>query len=139
MGTHNLYLAFEYMQYKVMQDIREIELINSGSNANNKLCFEARATALRPHHHTEGFSLCLHRTFHKGTFTKELQFYTWSTLLLSQSQSSLHKRVRHKAKTQSPLHKRDRHKVKTQPQSPLLKRDKARSQSLTIITSTQEG
>ena len=30
-----------------MQDIREIELRNSGS-ANNKICFEVQATALRP-------------------------------------------------------------------------------------------
>ena len=25
MGTHKKYLAYEYVQYKVMQDIREIE------------------------------------------------------------------------------------------------------------------
>ena len=63
------------------------------------------------------------RTFHKGTSTEELQFYTWSTLLLSQSQSPLHKRDMHKAKTQSPLHKRDKG---TKPKS-------------ITITSTQKG
>ena len=31
-----------------MQDIREIELRDSGSNTNNKICFEVRATALVP-------------------------------------------------------------------------------------------
>ena len=114
MSTHKLYQAYEYVQYKVMQDIREIELRDSGSNANNKICFEIQATVLRPHLHTEGFPLCSHKTFHKGTFTKELQLYTWSILLLSQSQSPLHKRDGHKDKTQpqSPLHKKDRHKLK---------------------------
>ena len=113
-GTHKLYLAYEYVQYKAMQDIREIEVRDSGSKANTGICFEVRATALRPCLHPEGFSLYAHRTFHKGTFTKELQLYNWSTLLLSQSQSPLHKRDRHKfkAQTQSPLHKRDRHKAK---------------------------
>ena len=106
-----------------MRDIREIELRDSRSNANNKRCFKIRATALRPRLHTEGFPLCSYMTFHKGTSTEELQYYTWSTLLLFQ--------------TQSPLHKWDRHKAKTE--SPLNKRDKAQSQSTTTITSTQEG
>ena len=70
MGTHKLYLAYEYVQYKAMQDIRAKEYRDSGSNANNKICFEVRATALRPRLHTERFSLCLHRTFCKGTFHK---------------------------------------------------------------------
>ena len=35
-GTLKLYLAYEYVQYKVVQDIREIELRDSGSNANNR-------------------------------------------------------------------------------------------------------
>ena len=38
-----------------MQDIREIELRDSGSNANSRICFEVRATALHPRLHTEGF------------------------------------------------------------------------------------
>ena len=29
-----------YKQYKAMQDIREIEFRDSGSNANAKICFE---------------------------------------------------------------------------------------------------
>ena len=59
-------------------------------NTNTKICFEVRATALRPCLHTEGFPLCPHRTFHKGTSTEELQLQTWSTQLLSLS--PLHKR-----------------------------------------------
>jgi len=118
-----------------MQDIREIDLRDSGSNTNNKIFFEVRATTLRPRLHIEGFSLCPHKTFHKGTSTVKLQLYTWSTLLLSQTQSPLHKKDRHKAKTQSPLHKKDRHKAKTH--SPLHK--KRYIQSQTTITSTLEG
>ena len=38
-----------------MQDIREIELRDNGSNANTKICFEIRATALRSRLHIEGF------------------------------------------------------------------------------------
>ena len=74
-----------------MQDIKRDELRDSGSNANAKICFKIRATTLRPHLHKKGFSLCPHRTFHKGTI-KELQLNTWNTQLLSQTQSSLHKR-----------------------------------------------
>ena len=33
------------------------ELRDSGSNPNTKICFEVRATALRPRLHTEGFPL----------------------------------------------------------------------------------
>jgi len=84
-----------------MQDIGGIEFRDSGSNANNKICFEVRVIGLRPRLHTEGFPLCPHMTFHKGTFTKELQLYTWSTPLLSQTRPPLHKRDSHKAKPQS--------------------------------------
>ena len=45
----------KYEQYKVMQDVREIELRDSGSNVNTNICFEVRATALRPRLHTEDF------------------------------------------------------------------------------------
>ena len=78
-STHKPYLAYEYVQYKVMQDIREIKFRDSGSNANNKIYFKVRATALRLRLHTEGFSLCPHRTFHKGASTEELQLNTGST------------------------------------------------------------
>ena len=43
------------------------------SNTNTVIYFEVRVTALRPRLHTEGFSLCPHRTFHRGTSTEELQ------------------------------------------------------------------
>jgi len=59
-------------------------LRDSGSNANTKICFEVRGTALRLRLHTEGFSLRPHKTFHKGTSTEELQLNTGSTQLLSQ-------------------------------------------------------
>jgi len=60
-----------------MQDIREIEFRYSGSNADNKICFEVRATALRSRLHTEGFSLYVHtRPPTKRTSTEELQLYT---------------------------------------------------------------
>ena len=75
-----------------MQDIREIELRDNGSNTNTKICFEARATALRSRFHTEGFLLCPHRTFHKGTSTEELQLNIGSTQLLFLTQTPLHKR-----------------------------------------------
>ena len=80
-GHTQLYLAYQYVQYKSMQDIREIAFRDSGSNTNNKICFEVRTIALRPRLHTEGSMP--HRTFHKGTSTEEIQLYTWITLLLS--------------------------------------------------------
>jgi len=75
-----------------MQDIRETKLRDSGSNVNTKICFKVRVTALRPRLHTEEFSQCPHRTFHKGTSTKELQLNIGSTQLLSLTQTPLHKR-----------------------------------------------
>ena len=66
-----------------MQDIKEIELRDSGSNAKTKICFEIRVTALCPHLHTEGFLLRPHRTLYKVTSTEELQLYTESAQLLS--------------------------------------------------------
>ena len=47
-GHTQICLAYEYVQYKAMQHIREIELRDSGSITNNKICFEVRATALVP-------------------------------------------------------------------------------------------
>ena len=55
-----------------MQDIKE-RVERKDSNANKRICFDFRATALRPRLHTEGFPLCPHRTFHKGTSIEELQ------------------------------------------------------------------
>ena len=40
MDAHKQYPADEYEQYKVIQDIREIEFRDSGSNVNNKICFK---------------------------------------------------------------------------------------------------
>ena len=107
-----------------MQDIREIKLRDSGSNANTDVCFEVQATALRPRLHTEWFPLCPHRTSHKGNLQRGICNYkVRSTELLSLTQPPLHKRQGTKPKQQSPLHKRDKG---TKPNS-------------TTITSTQEG
>ena len=125
-----------------MQDIREIEFRDSRSNANLKICFEVRATALHPRLHTEGFSLCPHRTSSQGTSTEEFtitklgvhnsslqhnhlytrdkaqsqnsHLYTRGIKALRQTppQSPLHKRDKNKPKAQSPLHQRDEHKPK---------------------------
>jgi len=82
-----------YEQYKAMQDIREIEFRDSGSNTNTEICFEVRATALRPCLHTEGFPLRLHRTSHKGNLHWGICNYkVRSTQLLSPTQPPLHKR-----------------------------------------------
>ena len=90
-------------------------------NANKRMCFENQATALCPRRHTEGFSLCPHRTshiwnLHRRITTLHLEY----TTPLSNTTTSTQE-ARHKAKQQSPLHKRD----------------KALSQ--TTITSTQRG
>jgi len=51
---------YVYEQDKAMQDIKEREFRDSGSITNTEICFEVRATTLRPLLHTEGFSLCVH-------------------------------------------------------------------------------
>ena len=60
-----------------MQDIREIELRESGSNANNKICFEIRVTALRSRVHIEGFPLYIHT----GPSTKGPPLRNYNTTL----------------------------------------------------------
>jgi len=65
MDTPPMPSMYEYEQYEAMEGIREIELRDSGSNANTKICFEVRATTLHPRLHIEGFQLRSHRTSHK--------------------------------------------------------------------------
>jgi len=96
--TNNTKHVYNMSNVITMQDIKTIELRDSGSNANTEICFEVRATTLRPRLHTEGFPLCPHRTFHKVTSTKELQLNNWSTQLLSQTH---HLYTRGKAQSQS--------------------------------------
>ena len=56
-----------------MLDIKQRELRDSGSIANTNICFEVRATALRPRLHTEGFSLIVHIGLPtQGTSTENL-------------------------------------------------------------------
>ena len=111
-----------YEQYKIMQDIREIEFRDSGSNTNTKTCFEVWATALCPRLHTEGFPPRPHRTSHQGNliaiikleYTTPLSNTTTSTQEANPKINHLYTSgTRHKAKPQSPLHKRDRHEAKT--------------------------
>ena len=67
MGTHKQYQAYIRYEYDAMQDIKEREFRDSGSNANIKICFKVRATVLRPRLHTEGFLLYRpYRTSHTG-------------------------------------------------------------------------
>ena len=70
-----------------MQDIKE-GVDRKDPNTNKRICFEIQANTLRPRLHTEGFPLCPHRTFHKGTSTEELQFNIGSTQLLSLTETS---------------------------------------------------
>jgi len=146
-----------------MQDIREIMFRDSRSNANNKICFEIRATALRPAFTQKDFyyvhtrpsikgpsprnynstlgvhysSLNHNHLYTRGIGTKPKLNHLYTRGIGTKPKlNHLYTRgTRHKAKPQSPLYKRDRHKAKTQ--SPLHKRDNAQSQS--TITSTQEG
>ena len=101
--AHNQYQAYiSYEQYDAMQDIREIEFRRSGSNANTEICFEVRATALRPCLHTEGFPLRPHRISHTwnlhrefgiyklGVYNSSLQYNHFNTRGKAQSQSNNH-------------------------------------------------
>ena len=82
-----------------MQDIkRERELRDNGSNANTRISFEVRATALHPRLHTEGLQLSSHRTFHKGTSTEELQLKHWKCTTPLLKHKPLHKREDTKSK-----------------------------------------
>ena len=107
-----------------MQDIREIEFRDSGSNANTKICFKVETIALCSRLHTEGFSLYVNTwPSTKETSTEEFVITNLEyTTPLSDTTTSTQE-GRHKVKTQSPLHKRD----------------KAQSQTTITITSTQEG
>ena len=99
-----------YEQYKVMQDIREIELRDSGSHANTKICLEVRATALRPRLHTEGFHYVHTGPPTKGTSTEEFVITKLGVHNYSFQHNHLYiKRDRHKAKLNHLYTKRDKH------------------------------
>ena len=55
----------KYDQYKAMQDIREIEFRDRGSNANTKICFEVQATAHVPAFTQKDFHYVQTRPFTK--------------------------------------------------------------------------
>ena len=94
-----------------MQDIRD-----SGLNANNKICFEVRATALRPRLHTEGFPLIVHTGLPtQETSTEDLDKYNLGVHNSSLNKYNLSLEARHKANTKSTSQLRDRHKAKQPP------------------------
>ena len=106
------------------------EFRDSGSNANTKICFEIRATALCPCLHTEGFPLYRpHKDFPQGTstedlgntkrkFTTPLSNNTTSTQEVRHNTNHLYtQRDRHLAKQDQPLTREIR--LKTKQQSPL--------------------
>jgi len=82
-----------------MLDIREIEFRDSGSNANTEICFEDRATALRPHLHTEGFHYVHAGPPHREPPPRNLhvQGKEYTTPLSNTTTST--EEARHKAKT----------------------------------------
>ena len=108
-----------------MQDIREIMFRDSRSNANNKICFEIRATALRPAFTQKDFYYVHTRPSIKGPSPRNYNS-TLGVHYSSLNHNHLYTRgigtkpklnhlytrgTMHKAKPQSPLHKRDRHKA----------------------------
>ena len=116
-----------------MQDIREIEFRNSGSNANNRIYFEFRTTALRPHLHTEGFPLHVYTgSSTNGPSTRNynstlgVPFSTLKHDHLYTREIDTKPKLNHnhlytreigtnlKQRPQSPLHERDRHKLKVE-------------------------
>ena len=134
-GTHKVYLANEYVQYKAMQDIREIEFRDSESNTNTKIYFEIRATALRPRLHTEGFPLRPHMTSHKGNLYRGICNYKRGVYNSTLQHNHLYSRG--KVRIQNSITSTQEGWAQRQLQSPLHKRDKALSQN--TITSAQEG
>ena len=72
--AHKQFQAYiRYEQHDATQDMKERELRDGGSIANNTIYFKVRATVLRPRLHTEGFSLMHpHRTLTQGTSTEDL-------------------------------------------------------------------
>ena len=137
MGTHKQYQAYEYEQYKVMKDMREIEFRDSESNANNKICFEVRATALRSCLHTEGFYVHIGPSTKgpppkncnstPGVHNSSLKYnhlYTRGTCKKANHNHPYTRGTRHKAKLNHLYTREIRYKANTQPQSPLHKRDR---------------
>ena len=98
-GTHKLYLAYEYVQYKVMQDIREKELRDSGSTQIARYVSRFEPLLFVPASTQKDFQYV-----HTGPSTKGPPL---RTLLLSQTQLSLHKRDMHKDKAKKRLQSND--------------------------------
>jgi len=94
-----------------MQDLKEREFRDSGSNANAKICLEVQATALRSRLHTEGFPLYVHTgPPTQGTSTEDLVITNLGVHNSSfQQQPPLHKRQCTKPKQQSPHTRGIRH------------------------------
>ena len=85
-----------------MQDIQR-EFRDSGLITNTKICFEVRATALRPHLHTERFSLFVHTGLPtQGTSTEDLGNTKQEYTTPLSNKHNLY--TRGKAQQQLPLH-----------------------------------
>ena len=104
-----------------MQDIKEREFRDSGSIANTEICFEVRATALRPCLHTKGFPLYVHT----GLSTKGPPLRNYNTTLGVYYSSLKYNHLYTRGKTQS--------------QNSITSTQEGWVQSQTTITSTQEG
>jgi len=107
-----------------MQDIREIELRDSGLNANTEICFKVRATTLSPRLHTEGFPLHPHRTSHKGNLYRGICSYKVRSIQLLSPTQPPYTRGKAQSQNNNNLYTR---RIKAQSQTPI------------SITSTQEG
>ena len=137
-------------KYKVNK--REREFRDSGSIANNKICFEVQTIALRLRLHTEGFLLYhLHRTSpHRAPPLRIWVIQYGSTQLLSQTTTSTQEarhnndhlytqRDGHLAKQQSPHTRGIRHLANTPTITSKLRGIPTKLNSTSTITSTQEG
>ena len=107
-----------------MQGIRERKFRDSRSIANTKICFEVRATALRPRLHIEGFLLCPNRTSHTGNLHRGICNYKVRSTQLSLQDNHLFKRGNAQSQNNNHLYTRG---------------IKAQSQTITSITYTQRG
>jgi len=111
------------------------EFRDSGSNINTEICFEIRATALRPRLHTKGFPLCPHRTSHTGNPHWGLGKYKLGVYNSSLQHNHLYTRGKAQSQNNNLLYtKSDKALSQTQPQSPLHKEGYPQTQSTTSAT-----
>ena len=153
MGTYKHYQAYMYDMNNMKQcKVKEREFRDSGSIANTKICFEVRATALRPRLHTEGFPLYVHTGLPtQGISTEDLTNTTRSTQLLSPTNTTSTQEARHnnnhltleeygtKPNNNHLYTQRDRHKAKTTISITSILRGIPTNPNSSTITTTREG